>query len=945
MRRFIIAAVATLVAAVTLSAQGAQQNLVQPLPLDEAIVVGHLDNGLTYYIRHNKLPEGRAEFYLATNVGAIQEAPDQDGLAHFLEHMCFNGTENFPDKGILDYLRSIGAQFGRNINASTGFEETQYMLNNIPVERETVVDTCLMILRDYAHYVVNDPVEVDKERGVIIEERRQRRNAQWRTMERSLPYYFGDTRMAGCTLIGRQESLETFKPESLVNFYRTWYHPDMQAVVVVGDVDVARTEQKIKEIFSVIPAEPNPAEKFVPTLEYGRTEPVVGIITDPETTSPTVELSWMSPAMPEVYNNTFMGVMTSLMKRMIAMIMDERFEDITSKPDSPYLNGGFGFGDMIYENIEAANGYVALREDNILGGFADFYTELQRMIRFGFSDEEVERAKTNYLSSLESRVKSADTRKNPELVRPILQNFFDNAPVLTPEDNYTLADNILSRVNAAVLNQVATQVIGQTDLVIIYSGPDKADITPTDAQLLAVMADVNASDIQPLEGEAVAKNFLDPKSVKAGKVKKTAELAHGATKWTLRNGVNVIVLPTDYTKDQVLFEIYKDGGRSLIEDADLDSFDRNIFSMWLSNLGVSSFSGPQVTKMLSGKNLSVTPYISSLEHGVSGRSTPKDLETALQITHLYFTDPRFDDDEYNNGISQLKAYLPNLAGQPGYKFQERLYKTLYNNNPRVGQISAKTLDNASLATVEKYWRTLFADAAGATMVIVGDVDLKTLKPLVTKYIGSLPKGKKPTAWTDRHIDYVKGNVEDIFAVDMETPKSTVLQVYSAEVPYSEKVKAELDAAKYILDIRYVNSLREDEGGTYGASVMVDVSRKPKEEALIQVYFDCRPSVCDKLRSIAIDGMKDLAENGPTAEEVSMAILNLKKNIPEDRINNRHWMSVLEDIVEYSEDTDILREEAVNGLTADGIRDIVRTILASGNLTEIVMKPANTTEAE
>ena len=431
------------------SQQEAMQQAMAALPNDPAVRIGHLDNGLTYYIRHNELPAQRAEFYLATNVGAIQEEPDQDGLAHFLEHMCFNGTEHFPDKGILDYLRSIGAEFGRNINASTGFEETQYMLNNIPVQRETVVDTCLMILCDYAHFVNNDPAEIDKERGVIIEERRQRRNAQWRTMERSLPYYFKGTKMENCTLIGRQESLETFKPESLVNFYRTWYHPDMQAVVVVGDVDVDRTEAKIKEIFSVIPKCENPKAKEHLRVPDNQ-EPIVGIITDPETTVPSFELIWKSEAMPEEYNATVIGQMQDIMKTLVDMVMSERFADIVSQPDSPFLAGNLGISSLIYEDIDAVMGDVSMKEGHILDGFKAFYTEIERMKRYGFADDEVARAKADIENILENAVKKAPTRRNPQYINPILRNFFDKEPILDPETELQLGKQILANINAQV---------------------------------------------------------------------------------------------------------------------------------------------------------------------------------------------------------------------------------------------------------------------------------------------------------------------------------------------------------------------------------------------------------------------------------------------------------------------------------------------------------------
>ena len=947
-RYLILSAILALCAAFNAAAQSqeeAMQQAMAALPNDPAVRIGHLDNGLTYYIRHNALPAQRAEFYLATNVGAIQEEPDQDGLAHFLEHMCFNGTEHFPEKGILDYLRSIGAEFGRNINASTGFEETQYMLNNIPVQRETVVDTCLMILCDYAHFVGNDPVEIDKERGVIIEERRQRRNAQWRTMERSLPYYFKGTKMENCTLIGRQESLETFKPESLVNFYRTWYHPDMQAVVVVGDVDVDRTEAKIQEIFSVIPKCENPKAKEHLKVPDNQ-EPIVGIITDPETTFPTIEMIWKSEAMPEQFNPTVIGQTQELLKMLIGRIMAERFADIVSQPDSPYLQGIVDISSLIYEDIDAVMGEVALKEGNILPGFKAFYTEVERMKRFGFADDELERAKTDILTSFENAVNKAPTRKNPQFIGPILSNFFDKQPILDPETELQLVKQLLTGINAQVLSMLAAQMITDENLIVLYSGPEKEGIaTPTAEQLLQVIAEVKASEIKPLEGEEIASEFLDPALLKGSKVKKTAKAIYGATQWTLKNGVKVIVLPTDYTKDQILLNLNKDGGLSLVSNEDLPSMDQNIFSLYQRNTGVAGFSGTQVSKMLTGKSVSVTPYIGQLETGIQGTSTQKDLETAFQLLYLYWMDPRFDPKEYDNGIQQLKAILPNLQNQPTYKLQTEMYKTLYGDHPRRQMLSAEMLEKANLETLEKVYRSLFSDIAGATMTIVGDVDLETLKPLVEKYIGSLPKGKKAAKWVDTHEDIVKGRVENIFAVDMQTPKSTVLQVWTADMPYTELDAAALDVASYILDIRYTNTLREDEGGTYGASSAVQLNRRPKEQAMIRVGFDCRPSVCDKLRSLAIEGIRDLAKNGPTDEEMDNAVKNLKKNIPENRVSNAYWRNSIELHERYGEDRDAAREAAINALTKDTVRQTLQRVLAQDNLIELVMKPANAAETE
>ena len=951
-KAFLTIALLAAAAAMALAQQPTREQLeaaiaqMPQIPNTDQVRIGHLDNGLTYYIRHNELPKGRAEFYLATNVGAIQEEyPAQDGLAHFLEHMCFNGTEHFPDKGILDYLRSIGAEFGRNINASTGFEETQYMLNNIPVERASVVDSCLMILCDYSHFVLNHPSEIDAERGVIIEERRQRRTAQWRSMERSLPYYFGeDSPLAQCTLIGLQEHLETFKPESLTSFYDTWYHPGNQAVIVVGDVDVDRTEAKIKEIFGVIPAKENPLPKPIQHIA-DHSEPRVGIITDPETTSPSIELIWHSEALPESINATATGVLTNLVESLIAQVASERFNDITSKPGSPYLSGSYGFSDLIYEDIEAVMADVSLREDNILGGFKDFYTEIVRLSRFGITDAEFDRAKTDYLSYLEARANRAETRQNAQFISPIIQNFFDKEPLLEPKDEYEMTQMLLSQINAQVVNQILAQATSGQNLVVLYMGPEKAGIaTPTAAELTAAMAEVEASDIAAPEGEDIPEAFLDPAALKGSPVVKTGKTIYDATEWTLGNGVKVIVYPTQLQKDNISFNLVKDGGMSLVPTEDMDSFDSNLMSLFQSNSGVAGFPGTTVRKMLTGKNLSVSPYFDQLQNGINGSTTVKDLETALQLVYLTFTQPRFDEEEWQNGIVQIQSVLPNLVNQPNYKLQQELYKTIYDS-PRRKMISQETLEKASLATYEKNYRKLFADAAGATMVFVGDVDPEVLKPLVEKYIGSLPAGKAPLKWIDTKEDIRKGKIENVFSVDMQTPKSTVLQVYTADMPYSYEASAALSAISYILDIRYTNSLREEEGGTYGASTVANMTRLPNPRAIIQVVFECRPSMCDKLRQLAIDGMKDLAKNGPTDEEFNNAKLNLQKNIPESRQNNSWWRNGIEIHEQFGEDRDAAYEAAVNGLTKAQLQKLLQEIIASDNFIELVMKPANATEAE
>ncbi len=936
MRKILTLFIAAVVCSISYVA-GAQQ-----LPNDPAVRKGTLENGLTYYIRHNDKPAQRAEFYLATNVGAIQETPDQDGLAHFLEHMCFNGTKNFPGKALLDWLQSIGASFGGNVNASTGIDQTQYMLNNIPLVRETVVDTCLLILHDYSHFVTNDPVEIDKERPVIIEERRSRRNAQWRTFERSLPYYYGDNKYSTCTLIGSQENLETFKPESLVTFYKTWYHPGNQAVVVVGDVDVDAVEAKIKAIWADIPAAENPKPKEKFTLKEF-SEPRVGIITDPETTLPMVEILWESDARDEALNSTPAGFSMDLIETLVSNVMSERLTDITSKADAPFLQGMFGIGKLC-EDFEAVMGRVALKEDNILGGFKAFLMELQKMSRFGFSEGEVTRAKDKVLASLEKAVNEAGTRKNPEFVHPLINNFFDNQAYMEPQMEYDLAKALLDQVDASILGQMTSQIIPENNMVVIYSGPEKAGIaTPSKEQLLSVFEEAKSAEIDAPSAETTAEPFMDPSILKGSPVKKSGSSIYGSTEWILKNGVKVIVLPTEHKKDQILFTLYKAGGQNLISDEDMTSFDSTIYGTFDAMQGVSKFKGTEVTKMLSGKNLQVGAFIDGLYNGVSGSSSVKDLETALQLVYLTYTDPRFDQEEWDNAIAQLKAVLPNALGTPQFKLQKDLNDFLYGGNPRRQFISMETLEKANLQTVEKNYRKLFASAAGSVMVITGDVDVETLKPLVEKYIGSLPKGKKTKGIKDLAPRLVKGENIKTIQTDMETPKSTVVEIYSDYRPYTVKDDVLARAVSYVLDQIYVDTMREDEGGTYGASSSANAGLEPEPMYIMQVAFECKPEMTDKLRAMARDEFRKLAENGPTDEQFNRTLENFKKNVPENRISNSYWMNNLVRFAKFGFDYDKEYEEAVSSMTKEDIRDAARRLFESGNFLEFAQMPGKTTE--
>lgn len=931
MKKFFVLAAALL--CVTANGWGQQ---MQNLPNDPETKVGRLDNGLTYYIRHNDKPAQRAEFYLATNVGAVQEAPDQDGLAHFLEHMCFNGTKNFPGKGILDYLESIGASFGGNVNASTGIEQTVYMLNNIPLVRPGVVDTCILIMHDYSHFVLCEPEEIDAERGVIIEEKRSRNTAGWRMFMESAKYIYGDTPFGHCSLIGSEEQLKTFKPESLTNFYHTWYRPDNQALIVVGDIDVNEVESKIAEIFADIPASENPRAKD-PVKIPDNDEPVIGVLTDPENTNTAIQVLWKSEPAPQELNSTAVGLMTDILKDIISMVMDERFSDIAAKPDAPFIYSYLSVGEMC-KYMEAASGQTACKDGEALKALEAFLTETEKMSRFGFTDSEIERAKNNILSSFESRANKAETRKNSEFINPMIDNFFDNKSFMDPATAYQMVQMLMPQLQPAIVNQVARSLITKENMVVVVTAPEKDGlVNPTEEEIRSVIEKVRNSDIEDSGAEDIPTEFLDQASLKPAKIKgKAQSYIYGSELYKLSNGVQVILYPTDIQKDQIVLDIYKRGGRSLMADSDLYSFDDNIWGLFNSNSGISDFSQTTVSKMLAGKNLSVTPYINNYTHGVQLNSTPKDIETALQCVNLYFTDPRFDPDEYNQGIKQIEAVLPNLMEQSNYKLQEQMNKTVFDS-PRRFTISDEVVEKADLATLERVYREIYTTANGATVVVAGDFKTEEILPLIRKYIGSIKKVGKPCEWSYRGDGFVKENRTNDFKAKMQTPMVTVFQLYNIDKPYSVEAEVSYDALSYILDMVYTATLREDEGGTYGANSSAQVSNAPYEARIMQVVFQTNVDQADKLRKLAVDGLRDIAENGPNGDDFSKTINNMVKKIPENRLRLGYWLSNIEKHEKFGIDYDKEYEAAVSALTPEKVKAAAAEVLG-GNFIELIMRP-------
>jgi len=932
MKNRLLLLVAALAVSVSLSAQTV-------LPNDPAVKVGKLDNGMTYFIRHNALPESKCEFYLVSKAGGINQGEGQDGLAHFLEHMCFNGLKNLPGKMMLEYLQSIGASFGGNINAGTSIDMTSYMLNDIPVIREGILDTCLLVLHDYSHFVVNDPAEIDAERGVILEEKRTRNTAQWRYMEKSGPYVYGDCKYATAMkdLIGSEQTLKTFKPETLVDFYHTWYRPDKQAVIVVGDIDVDVVEAKIKALFADIPAVENP-KQMEPIVIPDNDEPLIGIITDPETTNNSCEFYWRRPSIPLQYRNTDQAFVMELIGQLTGAVMRERFGDITSRPDSPFIRA-YLYSSNIIETCDAVQGEVMFENGADNKAISAFLYEVEKLRRYGVTEAELQRAKDNMISELEKAVVGAQSRRNPQFINPIIGYFIGNEPFMEPETELEITKAVFGQVNAGVINQILPMYITDKNISVVLGGPSQVE-HPSEAEIKEMLEKVRTMEIEAPAAEEATASLLDPAAIKAGKVTKSAQTIYGATEWTLSNGVKVVVLPTEYKKDEVIFDFNMPGGKSLIDDADLYSYEANILACVNSSCGLAQFSKSDLTKVLSGKIAGMTPYQNDDAHGFGGSSSPKDVETALQLLYLEFTQPRFDEGEYEVALNQIRTVLPNIFKTPRMQFSKHATQAMMEDGPRNFFIGEEVLSKASLETYSRvYKNVLYKNAAGAVLYIVGNVNLDTLKPMVEKYVGSLPKGKKAAAYIDRGERYRKGEYADRFDMIMEAPKVSVFQFYNTGFDPTVENRLTLSSLNYILQMLYTDTLREEEGGTYGAGVSTDYDRVPVPACALYVTFDTNKDQAPALENLAKKGLKDIAENGPSDDYFARTMEYFKAQLPQKRISNRYWSENLECYYRFGENKDAEMETAINSLTKEKISALAKQLVESGNFTAVVLSPS------
>ena len=942
MRKFFLSALATLVAFAAV-AQLSTQPQIPVIPQDPEVRTGQLENGMKYYIRHNDKQKGLADFYIIHDVGAIQEDDNQQGLAHFLEHMAFNGTKNLPGKMLIEYLEKVGVKFGANLNAGTSWDYTQYLIKDVPVSRQGVIDTAMLIMHDWSHFITLDHSEIDKERGVIQEELRTRDGASWRSTINLLKTLFKGTKYEHRNLIGHLEGLQSFSYDDIKSFYDKWYRPDYQAVVVVGDIDVDKIEAQIKTLMADIPAPAADAAQKETIVVPDNQEPIVSIFEDPEMVESDISLFIKRPAMPRQMRNTIAAEQVSLINSIAGTMANARLAEIAMKPDAPFTSAHIGNGGVgICPTLDGLTLSVSTKDGGLKSGFAAALTELERIRRHGFTEAEFERAKAQVLRREEQAYTNRNDRMNGQYVQRYLSAFRRNTAFPPAELEWRMDSAIIAQMPLDAVNTVYKKYITDHNNVVIANAPKKEGVVnPTEADVLEVLKSVKASEIAPYKDNTVKEPLIaNPAALKGSKVKNVATNdTLGTTEWTLKNGIKVVVKPTTFKADEVSIRMVAQSGVSNLTDEDY--YTGKYLSLAMGQMGVGKFSSTELRKQLSGKSASTAVSPDDYTTTIVGGGSPKDLETIMQLLYLRFTAPRFSEDDFKATMSQYISYVENLKTNPDFKSSSEQLKSLYNNNYRRQQISTEVLNAIKYERLEPIYRSLTANAADYTVYIVGNVNLETLQPMVEKYIGSLPTKKKLTKRIDDGVRYATGEVVNDFRHPMQQPKVSVCRIYTGDIEYNLENSVTMNFLQDILRSRYTISIREEKGGTYGVGVGGSVSALYNPSYQLAIQFDTNEKMADELSDIVVAELKEIAANGPKSEDLEKVREYMIKEWNNRLVQNSSWMNYIYQYYTYGEAVNRVAnyENVVKAMTPEKIAALAAKVLKDGNMTYVVMRPA------
>jgi zinc protease len=905
----------------------AQLDYSQKIPVDTAITVGYLPNGIKYYIKKNIRPEKRMEIRLAVNAGSVLEDKDQIGLAHFTEHMAFNGTKNFAKNELVSYLQTMGIKFGPEINAYTGFDETVYMLQ-LPTDNKDLLEKGIQILEEWAHGITFDSSEIEKERGVIIEEWRLGRGADQRMQDKYLPIIFHDSRYAERLPIGTKESLETFKRNSITRFYKDWYRPDLMAVVAVGDFDKKEIEKYITKYFSKIPKSDKPRFREIFNLPVHK-QTFYSVNSDPEASETTVSIYNKSPFKQEI---TIGDYRRSGIRMLYFQMLNQRISELLRNPNPPFINASSSYGNIGARKDYACVSSALVSETGIETGLKALLIENERVKKYGFTQGELDRAKLDILKMYDQFYNERDKSESEQFAAEYIRNYMLNEPIPGIAMEYKIITESFPNIQISDVNVLAQKFVSDSNRVIVVTAPKKDGLKlPTEDQLQATVLSVASMKIEPYS-DKLAGAVLMPEVPKPGKILNFREIkAIGTTEILLSNGVKVLLKPTDFKDDEILLSAISKGGQFLYPES--DNFSAEFCTNIIQESGIGNFNAVELQKVLAGKNANVSPYTNDYLEGMKASCVPKDIETMFQLLYLYFTQPHIDMDGYQSWINRNKAYLANVISDPMVYYSDQLAKIMSQNSPRGGGVpKVEDLDKVNPERALQIYKERYANASDFEFIIVGNFKIDSIRKFLETYLGSLPSENKKENWNDIGIRPPKGQVKkDIFKGS--DPKSLVTYIVTDTITYNKDNAYYLKSLEDFLDIRLIEVLREEKSGVYGVSASCNMNRMPFQNYVITFRIPCAPTNTDSLVNEALKIIEDIKQNGISEVNMKKVKESQVRELEVSLKNNSFWLSYLENSDLLGDD--LLRiqtkKENIEKLTSKNIQDITKKLFVKNSI--------------
>ena len=857
--------------------------------------------------------------------------------------MAFNGTKNFPgdDKGlgVIPWCETVGIKFGTNLNAYTSIDETVYNISNAPIDRTGVLDSCLLILHDWSNYILLKDDEIDKERGVIREEWRSRNSGILRVYTDLLPTIYPGDKYADCMPIGSIDVINNFPYKDIRDYYHKWYRPDLQGIVIVGDIDVDAVEAKLKAVFADVQKPVNPAERtYYPVTD--NKEPIVAIGTDKEVDDPSIEIYFKQDATPDSEKNNVGYLASQYMTSMISSMLNARLSELVQSANPPFTRASSYYSDFFVAKTKEAFALSASsKADGIETALKTLLQETERARRFGFTESEYARARANYLQSLESAYNEREKTKHGSYVREYVQNFLNGEPIPGIEAEYAMMNQLAPNIPLQAMNMVMQQLVPDSNQVVIIAGPAKEGLKyPTKEEVINLLKGMKDLDLQAYV-DKVSDEPLMKEAPKGGKIisEKEGDI-YGSTRLVLSNGVTVYVKKTDFKADEIRMKGTSLGGKSIFPDKDALNFA--VMDNVIAVGGLGNFSQVDLTKVLAGKKVSVNAGLGATTENVFGTCSPKDFETMMQLTYLTFTAPRKDAEAFESLKNRMKAQLESAQANPLSSINDSLQKAMYNNHPRVVMMKPEMVDQIDYDRILEMYNDRFKDASDFTFYFVGNIDLETAKPLIAEYLGALPAINRKETFKDTKMSIRKGVYKNEYAKEQQTPTATIVFLYSGKAPYTLKNDILLSFATQVLDMVYTEEVREKEGGTYGVNCFGDLQKYPKEQLLLQIVFQTDPAKKDKLAGIVVDELKKLAAEGPSDVHLQKVKEYMLKKYADNQKENGYWMNNLNDYFYYGMDMTEGYTDIVNSITAKDIQKFVSDLLKQGNEIEVTMTVPN-----